>query len=69
MDGAEYEMSAACWIYTDSRMTTAALTVGEDVETLKLYNPYAPSPLVLPENGILLAGAWLKSWTWPSGIP
>lgn len=54
VDGAEYEMSAACWIYTDSRMTTAALTVGEDVETLKLYNPYAPSPLVLPENGILL---------------
>ena len=40
VDGAEYEMSAACWIYTGSRMTTAALTVGEDVETLKLYNPY-----------------------------
>lgn len=54
VERAEFEMTTACWFYTPSRMTTAMLTVGEDVQRLKLYNPYAPGALELPREGVLL---------------
>lgn len=54
VERAEYEMTTACWFYSPSRATTAALTVSEDRQELKLYAPYAPGPIDLPPGGILL---------------
>ena len=50
----EFEMTTACWIYTDRTLSTTALTVAEDTPALRFYDPYAPAPRPLPEHGILL---------------
>lgn len=50
----EYEMGAACWLYSDSQLTTATVTVTEDRIALKLYAPYAPGEQQLPPDGLVL---------------
>ena len=57
----EYEMTTACWFYSDRRLTTTALTIAEDTPTLRLYDPYASSPRALPENGLVLAESVAKT--------
>lgn len=57
VDAAEYEMTTACWVYADRQLTTVALKVAEDTPTLRLYDPYAASPLPLPADGIVLEEA------------
>lgn len=51
---AEFEMTTACWFYSDRQLTTTTLSVAEDTPTLRLYDPYAPAPRALPEGGIVL---------------
>ena len=51
---AEFEMTGSCWLYSDRGMTTAAMTVVEDQVSLHLYDPYAQSPLDVPESGVIL---------------
>lgn len=53
----EYEMTTACWLYSDRQLTTSTLTVSEDTPSLRLYDPYAPEPLPLPEDGMVLEEA------------
>ena len=53
----EFEMTTACWIYSEQNLRTAVLTVAEDTPSLRLYDPYAPEPQPLPEHGILLEEA------------
>ena len=50
----EYEMTTACWIYTQRDLSTVTLTVAEDTPALRLYDPYAQDPLSLPEDGLVL---------------
>jgi len=51
---AELEMNTACRIYSDDKLTTAWLTILEDEMTLRLYDPYASGPLVLPTDGMVM---------------
>lgn len=53
-ENAEFEMTTACWFYSDRQLTTTTLTVAEDTPTLRLYDPYTPAPRALPENGLVL---------------
>lgn len=50
----ELEMSSACWLYSEDRLATAAITVTEDRVTLHMYDPYAQKALELPEDGVVL---------------
>lgn len=54
VDAAEYEMTTACWFYSEDQLTTATLTVAEDQPELRLYDPYAPDTAPLPADGMVL---------------
>ena len=51
---AEYEMTTACWLYSDRQLTTVALTVAEDAPALRLYDPYDEDATPLPAEGMVL---------------
>lgn len=55
VEGVELEMGTACWLYSQDRLTTAALTVAEDRVSLRLYDPYAAGPQTLPADGLILS--------------
>lgn len=57
VEAAEYEMTTACWVYSDQQLTTVALKVAEDTPTLRLYDPYADGPTALPADGMVLEEA------------
>lgn len=57
VEAAEYEMTTACWVYSDQQLTTVALKVAEDTPTLRLYDPYADGPAALPADGMVLEEA------------
>ena len=52
--GSELEMTTTCWLYSGNRRATSTLTVSEDSVTLHLYDPYASTPLTLPQDGLVL---------------
>ena len=54
VEAAEFEMSGSCWIYSSRGMATSVITVTEDQVALRLYDPYAESPLPVPRDGIVL---------------
>ncbi len=51
---AELEMTAACWLYSPSHLSTAVLTVAEDTVSLRLFDPYAQGSQTLPQDGLVL---------------
>ena len=57
---AEFEMTTACWMYSDDRLTTVSMTVTEDTPSLHLYDPYAETVKSLPRDGIVLEEAVAK---------
>lgn len=57
VEQAEYEMTTACWVYSERQRTTVALKVAEDIPSLRLYDPYSDGPIPLPEDGIVLEEA------------
>ena len=57
VDQAEYEMTTACWVYSERQRTTVALNVAEDTPSLRLYDPYSDGPIPLPANGMVLEEA------------
>lgn len=57
VDQAEYEMTTACWVYSERQRTTVALKVAEDTPSLRLYDPYSDGPIPLPEDGLVLEEA------------
>lgn len=61
VEAAEYEMTTACWVYSDRQLTTVALKVAEDTPTLRLYDPYADGPTPLPADGMVLEEAMAKT--------
>lgn len=61
VEAAEYEMTTACWVYSDRQLTTVALKVAEDTPTLRLYDPYADGPTPLPADGMVLEEAVAKT--------
>ena len=48
MTAAEFEMTTACWIYSDDQLSTVSMTVTEDTPSLHLYDPYAEEIKSLP---------------------
>lgn len=54
---AELEQTAACWLYSEDALCTAAVTVAEDTVSLHLYDPYGPTTQTLPADGMVLEKA------------
>ncbi len=52
--GVQFDMTTSAKIYTTERMETAAVTVEEDVLTLRLLERTSEWPLVMPSDGVIL---------------